>query len=70
MSVMRISMAASLAFAVLACSAPQDEKRLNTLPVGDSVYSDMWTLASMTDELDTLIEREPSRRWLRTASAA
>jgi len=49
--------ALGLALSLVACGGKRDERNINTLPQNDELYSEMWTLASLTDELDRLMKQ-------------
>jgi len=43
---------------VLGSSCGSDQGGVNTLPQNDPVYSEMWSLASMADELDRVMKAD------------
>ncbi|MBT8492042.1 MAG: hypothetical protein KJO07_03190 [Deltaproteobacteria bacterium] len=51
--------ALALTIALIAGACGSKEGAVNTLPQNDPVYSEMWSLASMGDELDTLMKTDP-----------
>ena len=55
---MRPALLLAIAFAAVGCGSPKEGK-VNTLPQNDPVYAEMWSLASMGDELDTLMKTDP-----------
>ena len=42
---------------IASCGSNRGEGNINTLPQDDKLYSEMWSLASMTDELDALMKQ-------------
>jgi hypothetical protein len=51
-------MASILMLLAVGCGSSKEGK-VNTLPQNDPVYGEMWTLASMGDELDQLMKSDP-----------